>query len=204
MNREQSTHHERVYVDLEYQHPGFDHGEKPCPADYREIVQISAIIWDMVRSEEKMAFDRLVRQVRWPRLHPRFIALTGITEERLQAEAVIFEQVYEDFIEFVGDREIWCFGYDHGVFLQNLAWHDYSAVDIREPFCDVRRMLKAGGVDIEQYSSGTLWRLVPRLDMSDGQVHNALHDVRSMAAAVDHLAKEFLEKPLGSMTDMFW
>ncbi len=49
-------------------------------------------------------------------------------------------------------------------------------------FTRVKPMLPKWGIDPNEYSSGTLYKAA---DLAlEGHVHNALHDVRSMAQAV--------------------
>jgi hypothetical protein len=56
-------------------------------------------------------------------------------------------------------------------------------------FFRVKERLPSWGIDPDKYSSGTLYQAAG-LQMH-GRVHNALHDVRSMAHAVHYFETKF-------------
>jgi len=57
----------------------------------------------------------------------------------------------------------------------------------KEEFVKVKELLPKYSIDPNKYSSGTLYKAV-KIKMS-GHVHNALHDVRSMARTIYFLEK---------------
>src|SRR6056297_1331659 len=171
----------RIYLDLEYIYPGMtaDSG-RPTARDRRQVVQIGATLFDNDKGKEEASFNVLTRPAYAKQLPPFFVELTGITQEDLDREGVDFPRGFQKFVEFCRDRPIWTFDKDQEVLQQNCGYFglDFSLPD----FIRVKAKLPEWGIDPDKYSSGTLYRAAG-VDMS-GHIHNALHDVRSMAAAV--------------------
>lgn len=174
---------ERIYVDLEYTYPDMNRETRPTDKDMREIVQIAAIRINTA-GVELAHLDVLVRPKFQPKLPEFFVELTGITQESVDRVGVPFDEALMHFVRFCSDIPIWTFIGDYDVFQQNCALHAIEFPFITRPFVCVKPMLAAWGIDSSVYSSGTLYRAAG-LRM-EGHVHNALHDVRSMAAAVCH------------------
>lgn len=174
---------ERVYVDLEYLFPGMNREiGRPTEKDLRQIVQIAAIIFDTESSQEISSFDILVLPTYDRILPPFFVELTGITQEMVDTRGVEFSQALQKFIEFCGSRDIWTFDKDFEVLVQNCGYKNTAFALSGSPFVRVKPKLPAWGIDASAYSSGTLYRAAGLI--MNGHVHNALHDVRSMAVAV--------------------
>lgn len=171
----------RVYVDLEYIYPGMtaDSG-RPTAQDLRQVVQIGAILFDMDKGEEEASFNVLTRPAHDKRLPPFFVELTGITQEDVDRDGIDFPRGFQRFVEFCGDHPIWTFDKDREVLEQNCGYFnmDFPLSD----FVRVKAKLPEWGIDPDKYSSGTLYKAAG-IDMK-GHVHNALHDVRSMARAI--------------------
>jgi len=68
-----------------------------------EIIQIGAVKLDENLNMTD-TFNRYVKPSIYARISPYIIELTGITPEKLLSEAG-FDQVYKDFIKFIGDTE---------------------------------------------------------------------------------------------------
>lgn len=172
----------RVYVDTEYCYPGMERGTpRPTAADKRQIVQIAAIIFDTDSGKEIAHFNQLVLPTYTKKVPEFFVELTGITQADVDRSGIPFKDALANFVRFVGDTEVWTFDKDEEVFRQNcgyltLPWPFTS------PFVRVKALLPHWGINPAEYSSGTLYKTAG-LKM-DGHVHNALHDVRSMAQAI--------------------
>lgn len=180
----------RVYVDLEYAYPGMTRGKgRPTARDTRQIVQISAIVFNTEQGRELQALDILTFPEFDPILPDFFVELTHITQERLQGEGVSLSEGLDAFESFVGDHSIWTFHRDEEVFRQNYAYLGRE-FPFSTPFTRVKELLPHWDIDPDAYSSGTLYQAAG-LDLQ-GHVHNALHDVRSMAQAV-HVFESRLE-----------
>ncbi len=175
----------RIYLDTEYYYPGMLRGTpRPTAADKRQIVQVAAIMVDTQTGEELAAFDCLVTPAYDKQVTDFFVELTGTTQADIDREGISFSDALGRFVEFADGVEIYTFDKDEEVLLQNcdyigLAW------PFEEAFIRVKALLPGYGIDPDAYSSGTLYKAVG-LRM-DGHVHNALHDVRSMAAAIHKL-----------------
>lgn len=176
----------RIYVDTEYAYPGMRSGTpRPTSADQRQIVQIAAIRWDTKTGNEVDHYDVLVHPEYLATLPRFFTELTGITQDQVEAGAISFREALQSFYHFCNNDPVWTFDKDEEVFRQNCAY-----INIPFPFTvqftRVKAVLPQWGIDPMAYSSGTLYKAAG-LNMN-GQVHNALHDVRSMAAAIQAFA----------------
>lgn len=172
----------RAYVDLEYCFPGMKRGApRPTSKDLRQVVQIAAIQYDTETGEEIDHFERLTKPLFTDKVNSFFQELTGIAQDEIDLRAVAFPDALQDFEAFCGDYSIWTFDKYQEVLQQNCQFFNME-LPFREDFVRVKSLLANWNVDAVAYSSGTLYKAA-RLDM-DGHVHNALHDVRSMAAAV--------------------
>ena len=171
----------RIYVDLEYCYPSMTRESgRPSDSDLRQIVQIAAIKIDPKTGKELEALDLLVHPAFEKRLPTFFTDLTGISQKMLHKRAVTFPEALKEFEKFCGSAHVWTFNNDWSVFKQNCGY--FNILFVLAPFTKVRDILPDWGIDPQEYSSGTLHKaagIVMR-----GHVHNALHDVRSMAAAV--------------------
>lgn len=172
----------RVYVDTEYCYPGMRKGQpRPTSADKRQIVQIAAIVFDDEVGSEIAKFEALVTPYDETTLPEFFVELTGISQKDVDKSAIGFSDALERFHAFCAGLPVWTFDKDEEVFRQNCGYYSI-AFPFDNHFVRVKGMLPRWGIDPDRYSSGTLYQAV-NLPL-DGHVHNALHDVRSMAQAV--------------------
>ena len=157
---------------------------RPTDNDLRQIVQLAAIKYDSATGAEidfmnVLTFPKYIKQV------PDFFTqLTGITQEDIDQKAIDFPDAYDTFLRFCEGSEtsIYTFDNDWQVMRQNTAYFKLAFKFEDQPFIRVKKMLPRWGIDPDTYSSGTLHNAAG-IQM-EGHVHNALHDVRSMAAAV--------------------
>ncbi len=179
----------RIYLDTEYMYDDMFHKKRmPKRSDRKQIIQIAAILFDTKTGQECRSFDMLVQPIFHNKLPPFFIDLTGITNEDVKQNGVPFPKALNKLVEFCGSYPIWTFNNDYDVLIQNCTFHNIRN-PFANPFVRVRPMLRKFNIDPAQYSSGTLHRAVD-IQMT-GHVHNALHDVRSMAIAMYHLEKNY-------------
>jgi len=82
------------------------------PGEYTEVVQIGAVKLAADSLKELDSFEMLVKPRINPKLSDYLVALTGITNERLEAFGVDFITAYRAFLDFVGDGAIWAFARD--------------------------------------------------------------------------------------------
>lgn len=173
----------RVYLDLEYMYPGMTkESGRPTEKQKRLIVQIGAILFDIAKGKEVGSFDQLIIPQLSYTLPEFFVELTKITQEMVNEKGVDFEEGLKRFANFSQDYPIWIFDGDLGVLKQNCEISRISFPFKESGFTRVKPLLSDWGIDPDKYSSGTLYQAAG-LQMN-GHVHNALHDVRSMAAAI--------------------
>lgn len=194
MNHDHITHpvKPRVYIDLEYCYPGMTASKgRPSAADLRQVVQIGAIKYDHLSGEELDSLNILTTPAYTKQLPKFFIELTGIEQQQVEELAVPFKVGLTRLVEFCQGLDMYTFDGDEDVLRQNCNYFHISYPFAPTALIRVRPMLRSWGLEPSEYSSGTLYRAA-NLDIS-GRVHDALHDVRSMAAGV----REF-ERRLGS------
>jgi len=155
---------------------------RPSEHDLRQIVQIAAIQFDEKIGIERAALDVLVKPVYTSVLPPFFTELTNITQDDVDAKGLDLSVALDELRKFSQRYQVYIFDADWGVLKQNSAYiqrpFDFEA----HPFIRVKPLLVQWGIRENDYSSGTLYKAAG-LTMG-GHVHNALHDVRSMAAAM--------------------
>lgn len=157
------------------------------PGEFREIVQIGAVKLgpDL---QELACFNRLVRPVRNPQLSDYFIALTGITQQRLDAEGAGYGAVLEAFMAFVGADTLAVLsnGLDGVLIAENCEMTGVPCPIPADRFINLRRPLaEALNVDITEVISSRLLGLIG-LSMEHRE-HDALDDARAIAETVRHL-----------------
>jgi inhibitor of KinA sporulation pathway (predicted exonuclease) len=185
---------QRIYIDLEYMYPGMTRERgRPTDKDLRQVVQIAAILFDNLSGSEIESFEVLT----WPSytkaLPPFFVELTNISEDDLTEKGMSFEEGLRKLIQFVRRYPLYTFDQDEAVLRQNCSYVYVKYPFDNRPFIRIKPKLPSWGLESGAYSSGTLYQSVG-LNLS-GHVHNALHDVRSMAHAVHLLEKRALFTP---------
>lgn len=173
---------ERIYLDTEYAYEGMNPTTgRPTPKARRQLVQISAIRFDTVNGRVIDEFDVHVRPTYLKVLPEFFVELTGISQRDLDSKAISMKDGLNALWDFCADTEIWTFDKDQEVIRQN---YGYIGIDWERklPFVRVKPLLQKWGIDAEKYSSGSLYKAVGL--KLEGHIHNALHDVVSMASAI--------------------
>ena len=160
------------------------------PGEHRELVQIGAVALDANANFAEIAtFERIVRPKINPRLSQYFIDLTGVTQQRVDEEAVPFPQVLDDFAAFVGRWAgmVGAFGRDDIVLSENCALHGIGQPIAPGRFQDLRPALEAA-IGRTGMMSAELPRFVG-LPLPK-QAHDALADARAIASVLRHYAGE--------------
>lgn len=168
-----------VILDTEYTTwPGSLENGWKANGQHREIVQIAAVRVDGDFREIE-ALEAYVRPLVNPELSDLFTELTGITQATVDKEGYTFHAATRHLDAFVQGEPIICMNGDCAVFFENCGINGMS-YPFKGQFHRLRPLLEKAGVDLTSRSSGTLHELTPT--PLGGHVHNALHDVRSMAA----------------------
>lgn len=156
------------------------------PWQERELVQIAAARFDLETLEIIDTLDVLVQPVINPVLSDFFTGLTGITNDDIIGRGMSFPAGLALFNNFAKGTPIASFGADHLVMRENMALNgmaqDFTGFDIRPWFIMYGREY---GIN-ESVNSGKLASIL-KLEIDALQEHNALHDVRSIAAAYAYL-----------------
>ena len=156
------------------------------PGEFREVVQIGAVRLDADSFGVEAQFEVLVRPRFNPLLSPYFERLTGITNDRLAAEAIDFKAAYERFLAFAGEGPIAAFGRDEKVLEENLRLYGIRNAEPLPLFYDLRGWFAVQGVDPRGRHS---CEIGPQLGVPfAGRMHNALDDVKSLAAGMERIA----------------
>lgn len=153
------------------------------PWEWREIIQIGMVLVDAKTFLIKEGFEILVRPERNEILSDYFIELTGISQKRIEEEAVSFKQALEVVTPIGLKAECIMFnGYDGQILRENCVFHNLSV-----PWNDSRmynfRPLLADSLNRPQadLTSSDLPALAGVKVL--GQPHSALHDCNSIAAS---------------------
>ncbi|MBY0431839.1 MAG: hypothetical protein K2Q10_11620 [Rhodospirillales bacterium] len=155
------------------------------PGEYREIIQVGAVRCDAARFVPRQRFEVLCRPRRNPVLSDYIQALTGLSNDRLRAAGLEFEQAMDDFLAFCdGAAWILSFGGDETVLAENYALHDLPAPDLGR-FLDIKPTLcRTAGLPLEIRSSDLPARLGLALDLPP---HHAVADALAVCAALQVL-----------------
>lgn len=168
------------------------------PGQYRELVQIGAIRFDLETLEEQEEFLVLVRPVKNPVLSDFFTQLTGITNAEVAKDGLAFPDAYRQFKAFIGNEQTSCYGWDARVMRENLVFNNMPATEAEFDSHNIGPWFfdagAAYGVIKGKTNSGKLAATVGA-PMTSIQEHNALHDARSIAAAYRFLIGKGSKSP---------
>jgi inhibitor of KinA sporulation pathway (predicted exonuclease) len=159
-----------------------------APGEFREIIQIGAIVADAATLTETGSFCVVVKPTLNPVLSDYITALTGITNADVQRDGMSLSTAVERFLAFCNGRPMFCYGFDGWIIAKNLSlvgrpgvWPGLRPTNIGEWFA-------GQGLDVGRLHSGHL--AVATGAHSDGRAHDAVSDCRSILAAVQALVSK--------------
>lgn len=155
------------------------------PGQYRELVQIGALRFNLDTLEEMEEFLILVKPVKNPQLSAFFTELTGITQDEVDRDGLDFADAYRSFRLFCGRAATACYGWDAKVMRENLGFNNMPATAEEFDSLNIGPWFKEYGKPYgvaDNTNSGKLAATVGA-KIKSIQEHNALHDARSIAAA---------------------
>lgn len=160
--------------------------------EYKEIVQIGAIIVDTDTLKEKDHLLLYVKPVKNPQLSEYFTNLTGITQKTVDDKSASLEVALESLNVFAGDRDFYSFGPDAEVIRDNcdLLGIPFLFGIIR--FHDIRQTFNAFGVATDGFMSGNIVRAFGEEPKRAG--HDGLCDARTILDGLCLLAQNFAKK----------
>ncbi len=161
------------------------------PNEYKELVQIGAVKLDAHSLKIVDEFEMLVR----PRINlvlsDYLVALTGVTNEAIKKRGVDFAVGYRAFLEFVADADIWAFGRDDAIFIDNMKL--YGLQMKLPPYRNVIPWMAEQGIDLAgkhacdvAHAAGAAF---------EGREHDALSDARSVAIGMTFLIERGAPNP---------
>lgn len=150
------------------------------PGERREIVQIAAIKFD-AEGREIGRFLCYVKPVFNPVLSDYFTDLTGITQEKVDADGITFAQAMNAYIEFSRGVDNWCYGRDDEIMAQNAQW--FGLAFPMPAFMDARPLVAITGRDPAVWTSGTVHRIAG-IERPGAREHDAMDDCLSLSAFI--------------------
>ncbi len=157
------------------------------PGEYREIVQIGAVLLDTRVYSEKASFDVFIKPKRNPELSDYFSRLTGITQHTIDHEGVDFSDAITRFFSWAGTHDLYSFGSDAEVLEENCRLCEIPFPFDRMRFKDIRALFDARGIPAYSYTSGTIVTAFGEALVRPP--HNALNDSRTIVDGLRLLAK---------------
>lgn len=158
------------------------------PWEHREVIQMSAacLQWNGKRYQTLATFDELVTPSMNPVLSDYIIQLTGIEQSVLDRYGVPFKEALAQFFEFcnAGQYQVYAWGADYAVMVENCGFNMISMPQFEHQFVNLRASVYEFDPNCAQLASGQLAQSFGH--HVDGQNHNALHDVQSIAVALNH------------------
>jgi inhibitor of KinA sporulation pathway (predicted exonuclease) len=161
----------------------------------REVIQIGAVTVDTETFSVISEFNVIVQPDCNQQLSTFCTELTGITQDRLEQEGVTFLTAYDQWDTYSGSQLVLVYRADDDVLRENLAMHGKPRQ--LSPFLKLRSLLEACGVNMEGINSGKIGRSLGSQETF--REHDALADVRSMAAGLNMLAR--LIRPQSIVTE---
>lgn len=159
--------------------------------EYKEVIQIGAVATSLETLSEEDAFSVLIRPVKNPELSAFIVALTGITQEDVDTRGVALGEALGSFAEFIGELPAYSYGRDAVVIEENCRLIGTTYPFKHEQFFNIRPtiepLLEGLGIDIMQYTSGTLIQAFDTAPAAHAHAHDAVNDMRNLLAVLREL-----------------
>lgn len=178
---------EFVLFDLEY--TAWEHSQErkwTDPGEHREIIQIGAIRVEAAGLRETNSYLEYVIPEKNPELSAFITELTAISQNDISTRGIAFPEMLQKFQTFVGNTPAYCWGKDVDVFEENCTLSHIPFPLSRDSYINLRPLMRSeferAGVDIAQYSSGTLIHAFTTSPTP--RAHDALNDMRNLLEAI--------------------
>jgi inhibitor of KinA sporulation pathway (predicted exonuclease) len=159
------------------------------PEEAREVIQIGAVVIDTLGNMREIdSFQTLVRPLKNPVLSEYIVNLTGITQENVERDGVLFPLALSRFVKFIEEysANISSNGRDDTVIEENCKIHNMpvphiftKSINLKPYFSDIL------GVPQSKCISGMLPDLVGLNNYE--KPHDALGDARSIFQTIKYL-----------------
>lgn len=157
------------------------------PDEWREVVDIGCMIVDATDfAPGPRGYSALVRPVRSPRVSTYFEDLTGITQSRIDAEAVTFPAALDGLARFLADIPLVIHnGGDGEILRENCQFAGIAEPPLVARTANIRPLL---GRSLEVGREKLVSSKLPELAglQAPANAHTALDDCRSIASALAH------------------
>lgn len=158
--------------------------------EHQEIIQLAAA---KVKIHQRGAeildeFHVFVKPTLNPLLSDYIMALTGIRQEQIDRQGVELSEALRMFDHFneYGKCVNLCWGTDKSVIVQNCALRALDVPQCLTQNTDIRQLLSNKGMISRASESGQLAASLHLKVEGSGHAHNALYDVKSITAALNH------------------
>jgi inhibitor of KinA sporulation pathway (predicted exonuclease) len=147
--------------------------------EFKEMVQIGAI-----KVENKKIIDTLdiyIKPVINPILSDYFINLTGITNDKIEKEGVLFEEAFDKFYQFSEGCKLYSYGNDYFEIEENIKLYNIKRDFIdsfKKNFYDFKDKIK--NIDVNKYTSGTIYKAYNIKFDKKLKLHNGFDDAYSL------------------------
>ena len=155
--------------------------------EHREIFQLCALSVDLEHGEIVDSFERFVYPRKNPLLSDYAKQLTNITQEQVD-HGVDFAEMYSDFLAWAHLLPLCSydpFGSEHGdgnILKENIDLYKLDVPYSEHRYFNVAPLFNEAGIDVQNFTSGQLHTC---FDVEvPGHVHDALHDVHSLAISL--------------------
>ncbi len=165
-----------------------------APGEYREVVQIGAVMVEAQSFAPLEEFQLLVRPRLNPELSPYFENLTGISNEAVKRDGIDFTEAYARFVAFAGGAPLIAYGRDDLVLTDNLRLYGIAGAPPLPRHVNCGPWLGANGIDIRGAHACDVARLCGA--PFEGRAHDALADARSVALGIAALLARGASHPL--------
>ncbi|MCY7295683.1 3'-5' exonuclease [Alteromonas sp. a30] len=158
------------------------------PWEHREIIQLAAVKVQILDNALKIieSFNELVIPSINPQLSDYISKLTGIEQNTLHNLGVDFPSVLKQFWQFCGNGQLPAFswGDDAKILRENCQLTNTAFPSFALGLFDIKERLQQQNINFPNTYSG---QLAASLGIQlNGKEHNALHDVRSITAALQY------------------
>jgi len=160
------------------------------PNEYREIVQIGAILVDTKQLSEIDNINLFVKPVKNPILSEYFTNLTGIKQKDIDENGIYFKEATLKFFSWCGSYPIYSYGGDEENIEENCGFSGIPFPFNRSKFYDIKDLFKNNGVPVDRYQSGNIIEAFGK--KATLRNHNALNDSRILLDGLRELSGFFV------------
>ena len=159
------------------------------PGEYREIIQIGAILVDTQNLQELDFFNEYIKPTKNPKLSDYITKLTGITQELIEKQGIEFSMALQNFFRWSQSYPLYTYGRDHEHLAANCKLADIIFPFAENRFHRLRDVFENAGVATANYDSGYIVEAFGQ--KISRPPHNAINDVRTLADGLRALSKRF-------------